>query len=198
MTNILDEIRAKHRRIWWTFVLRGVLGVTVGVLILLLPLESLAALALVVAIWALLSGVAEMIHAVHIRSVFKSWWTLLLGGLVSIAFGAAALYYYPVLSLVFITVWVGLWLATSGVLGIYSSVKMKRAGLAWGWPLTWGVLSVLASIVAFLEPPATLAAILLLLAVYALVSGVALLVAAWRIRSLATRTEALIAPRPAS
>jgi uncharacterized membrane protein HdeD (DUF308 family) len=195
---MIEAIRQKHRRTWWAFVVRGVLALAVGILVLARPLDSLAALALVVAIWALVSGVTEIIYSFHVRSVFGSWWVLLLGGFISTAFGAAALYYYPALSLAFMAVWIGLWLITGGVLGVYSSIHMRRSGLPWGWTCAWGVLSVLASVIAFIDPPATLTAILMLLAAFAIVSGTALLIAAWRIRSIAKHIAAVVQPASGS
>jgi uncharacterized membrane protein HdeD (DUF308 family) len=191
---MLAAIREKHRRALWAFVVRGVLAIAVGILMLSRPLDSLAALALIVAIWALITGVTEIVHALHIRSASSSWWVLLLGGVISIGFGATALYYYPELSLAFMTAWVGLWLMMSGAFGIYSSIHMRRSGLPWVWSGVWGVVSVLGSLIAFANPPATLVAILGLLAVFAIFSGTTLLVAAWRIGSISRRIPAVVPP----
>jgi uncharacterized membrane protein HdeD (DUF308 family) len=189
---LLEAIRQKHRRTWWSFVIRGVLALTVGVLVVVLPLDSLAALALIVAVWAIVGGITEIAYALRISSAFAQWWALLIAGLISTAFGVAALYYYPGPSLAFMAIGLGLWLLTSGVLAIYSSLHMKRAGLPWAWTCTWGVLAVLAGIIAFTNMLVTLAAVLLLLAVYAFVSGTALLGAAWRIRTLPARLPAVL------
>jgi uncharacterized membrane protein HdeD (DUF308 family) len=178
----------------WTFATRGVLAIVVGVFVLAWPLDSLAALALLVAIWAIVVGVAEIGHALHVRPVFDSWWVLLLAGIVSVCFGVAALFYYPVLSLAFMSAWVGFWLVSSGVLGIYSSFRMKAAGLPWIWTSVGGVISVLASALAFINPPATLTAILVLLAVFAICHGSALLVATWRIHSIPKRLAEIAPP----
>src|ERR1700738_589189 len=106
---MLEEIRKKHRRTLWTFSIRGGLAIIVAIFILARPLDSLAALALIVALWALASGLAEIVHALHIRSVFGSWWLWVLGGVISIAFGIAAVFDYPELSLAFVAAWLGLW-----------------------------------------------------------------------------------------
>jgi uncharacterized membrane protein HdeD (DUF308 family) len=194
---VIETIREKHRRTWWTLIVRGILALTVGILILARPWDSLAVLAWVVAIWALVSGVAEIVQSFQLKAVFGSSWILLLAGLVGVVFGIAALYDYPALSLAFMDVWFSLWLITTGVLGIYSSLHLKRSGLPWGWTCTWGALGVLASSIAFISPPATLTVILALLAAFALVSGAALLVAAWRVRLIA-RHLAVVHPTDVS
>ncbi len=73
--------------------LRGLLAIAVVAFILWRPLDSIASLALVIALWALLVGIVQMVHALELRSVLPQWWVLLLTGFVSAAFGAAALYY---------------------------------------------------------------------------------------------------------
>jgi uncharacterized membrane protein HdeD (DUF308 family) len=114
-----------------------------------------------------------------------AWWVLLLGCLISMGFAVTAIYYYPALSLAFMTVWAVLSLATSGAVVVYSSVQMKHAEISWFWTCMWGVLSLLASVVALMNPPATLAAILEFLAIFSFFYGSALLVTAWRIRAFA-------------
>jgi uncharacterized membrane protein HdeD (DUF308 family) len=187
----LEELRQKHRRSWWLFSVRGALALAVAFFILLRPLDSLAVLALIVAIWAVVTGVAEIVHALHVKDSLESWWIWLAGGVFSVAFGAAALYYYPLLSLAFMVTWAALWFLVSGSLGIYGALQLRRSGLPWGWPFLWGVLGALLSIVTWFNAPATLLAILVLLAVYAFLSGVALLTAAWRIRALPARLATL-------
>src|SRR5262249_51401306 len=139
-----------------------------GILILVRPFDSIAAFALVIAIWALVAGITEIVHAFDLKPYFSSWWMLLLGGLISGAFGIAALYFYPALSLTFAITWVSFWLALTGILGIAVSMQEKKLGLQWGWTFTWGVLCLAASIACWLSPPATLGAIMGLIAGFAI------------------------------
>ena len=54
----------------------------------------------------------------------------------------------------------------------------------WGWTALFGILSVIASVYALLAPPLTLLAIMALIAWFAIVSGVALLIGAVKLRSV--------------
>src|SRR3984885_12745418 len=128
--DLINALRRKHRRTWWALVVRGLLALAVGVLILAHPRDSLAALALIVAVWALVSGTTEILQALETRALFRSWWILLISGLISICFGVAAVYFYPVLSLAFMAVWVGFLLAGNGVVVIYASLQMKNVGIS--------------------------------------------------------------------
>jgi uncharacterized membrane protein HdeD (DUF308 family) len=185
-----DLIESVYRRAWWSLVVRGLLGVALGVCILWRPMESVAAFALVIAIWALFGGVVRIVHAFDVRPAFSRWWVLLLDGLVGVAFGVAAFYYYPNLSLTFAVVWAAWWLVLTGGLAIYAAVQERQLGLPWGWTLAYGIAAVVTAALAFANPPATLAAIMSLIAAFAIVSGVVLLAGAFK---LAAAKDALTA-----
>ena len=178
-----DLIQSVYRRAWWSLVVRGLLGVALGVCILWRPMESVAAFALVIAIWALSGGIVRIVHAFDVRPVFSQWWVLLVDGLVGIAFGVAAFYYYPDLSLTFAVVWVAWWLVLTGGLAIYAAIQERQLGLPWGWTLAYGIAAVVTSVLAFTNPPATLVAIMSLIAGFAIVSGVLLLIGAYKLAS---------------
>jgi uncharacterized membrane protein HdeD (DUF308 family) len=179
-----DVIRSAYRQTWWGLVLRGLLALAVGVLILWRPLQSVAALALVIAIWALFAGIVQIVHAFDLRHIYDRWWVLLLSGLVGVVFGVAALAYYPTLSLAFVVVWAAWWLILTGALAIYAAIEERRLGQSWGWTLVFGIVSILAGVFAVMSPPVTLTAIMALIAGFAIVSGLVLLVGAFKLSSL--------------
>lgn len=183
-TPMLNELKQMYHRTWWAFVLRGLLAIAVGVFIIARPLDSVAAFALVIAFWAMFSGIVSIIHAFDLKAVMKHWWVLLLSGLVGVGFGIASLIYYPVLSLTFAVVWVAWWLMFTGILAIYAAIQERKLGLQWGWAAAFGVLSVVTSAFALIAPPITLAAIMGLIAGFAIVGGVALIIAAFKLRSV--------------
>lgn len=187
-----DMIRAAYRRTWWALMVRGILALAIAVLIFLRPMDSIASFALVIALWAIFSGIVQIAHAFDLRALYDKWWVLLLSGLVSAAFGIAALYYYPGLSLTFAVVWATWWLFLTGGLAIYAAIVERGLGLSWGWTLAFGILSVAAGVFAIMAPPVTLAAIMGLIAGFALVSGVVHLMAAFKLSSTkADVTDAL-------
>src|SRR3954469_5258884 len=178
-----DPIQSAYNRTWWALVLRGLLALALGIFIILRPLDSIASFALIIALWALFTGIVQIVHAFDLRSLLQQWWVLLLSGLVSAIFGIAALYYYPVLSLAFAVVWAAWWLFLTGGLAIYGALMERRMGVSWGWTLSFGILSVVAGAFALMSPPVTLAAIIGLISGFAIVSGVVLLVGAFRLYS---------------
>ena len=172
-------------RAWWSLVVRGVLALAVGILILSRPMPSVAALALVIALWALMQGVITMVHAFDIRQIAPHWWLMLLNGALGTCFGLAALYYYPALSLAFIIIWTVWWLAVGGITWFSVALYERRLHMPWGWTMAWGIFSIVMAVVAFENPPATIAALISLLAAFSIAGGILLLIAASRVRSAA-------------
>lgn len=168
-----------YQRMRWSLLLRGLIWLALGILIFVRPMESVAALALVIAIWALVSGISQIVQAVEMRAAVVHWWLLLVSGVISVAFGIAALRFYPALSLAFAVIWTAYWFVLTGVLSISVSVQERRIGIPWGWTAFLGVVGVLAGLYAFFFPPATLALIMALLAWIAIVGGIAQLFGAY-------------------
>ena len=180
---ITDDIVAAYNRGKWALIVRGLLGIALGVVIFTRPLASVAAFALVVALWALSDGIVSIVHAFEVRKLAEHWWVLLLSGLVSIAFGVFALYDYPVLSLTFAVVWTAWWLISGGVLAIYTSVQEKKAEVPWGWTLTFGIIALVAGVLALAYPGITLAALMGTIGTFGIVGGIAMLVGAGKLQS---------------
>lgn len=179
---ITDDIKAAYSQTKWALALRGLLGIALGIFILSRPLESVAALALVVAIWALLDGITNITRAFAVRGLMSHWWLLLLSGAISVAFGVAAFYYYPALSLTFIILWTSFWLVTAGAMAISIAAAERRANVPWGWTMALGVVTIVGGILAYLYPGLTLAGLISLIASFGIVSGIVMLVSLTKLR----------------
>ena len=181
---LADDMKAAYNRGKWGIALRGLFGILIGVIILTRPMDSVAALALVVAIWALMEGVVAITYAFELRAIVEHWWVMLLTGIVSVLFGVAALYYYPGLSLAFVVAWVTWWLITAGAIAAYVAFMERKVGISWGWTMAWGVLAIVAGVLAFMYPGVTLAWLLGLLAAFGIIGGIMRLVVAFRMQSV--------------
>lgn len=181
---ITDDIKTTYHHAKWALVLRGLLGLALGIFILARPLESVAAFALVVAVWALVDGIVNVVHAFDPRWVAPHRWIYVLGGIVSVVFGVAALYFYPILSLAYAVIWTGLWLMSAGVFAIYAAVQERRIAVPWGWTMAFGLLGTVFGIVALAYPGITLAALMVVIAVFGIVGGITMLVAAGKMQSI--------------
>lgn len=180
---IADNMKTVYHQTKWALVLRGVFSLIIGLLILWRPLASVAALALVIAIWSLSDGIVNIVRAFYVRSIVQHWWVMALGGVISVAFGIAALYYFPGLSLTFAVIWTAFWLVISGVMALYISMEERRAGVPWGWTTAFGVVAIVGGILAYVYPGVTLASLIGVIAGFAIASGIILLIGAGRMQT---------------
>ena len=187
MTTMTTEIKSVYNAAKWGVLIRGLFGIALGVFIILRPAESIAALALVIAIWALGDGIVGIVHAFQLRGVVEHWWAMLLSGIIGVGFGIAALYYYPVLSLTFAVYWTSFWLITAGLVGIYVAVQERNMGVSWGWTLTFAMIAIIGGVFAVLRPGITLASLISLIATIGIVGGIALVIGAGRMESFQTQ-----------
>ena len=72
-------------RAW--LVMEGLLGVGAGIVTVVWPDITALALLWVIAFWAVLTGVLEIVAAVRLRRVLDNEWLLILAGALSIVFG---------------------------------------------------------------------------------------------------------------
>ena len=81
------EGRREHEH-WWVLFLEGLLGIGVGVLTFLAPALTALALLFYIAIWAIATGVLEIVAAIRLRKEIENEWMLIVAGLASVVFGA--------------------------------------------------------------------------------------------------------------
>ena len=71
---------------WW-LVARGVVGIAAGLIAFAMPDITAYALLIVIAAWAIVSGVIELVAAYQLRDAIRGEWLLALDGAVAIIFG---------------------------------------------------------------------------------------------------------------
>jgi uncharacterized membrane protein HdeD (DUF308 family) len=76
---------------WWVMLLEGILGVAAGVIAFVIPGITALVLLIVIAAWAMVTGVFEIAAAIQLRKFIKGEWLLGLAGVASVLFGVALL-----------------------------------------------------------------------------------------------------------
>jgi uncharacterized membrane protein HdeD (DUF308 family) len=71
----------------WAFLLEGVFGIAAGLVAFFWPAITALALVYVIAVWAILTGIMEVIAAMRVRRVISNEWALIVSGALSVVFG---------------------------------------------------------------------------------------------------------------
>ena len=79
-------IRSRGQPVW-ALLLEGILGIGAGLVAFFWPAITALALLYVIAAWAILTGVVEVIAAVRLRQAITNEWALILSGVLSVVFG---------------------------------------------------------------------------------------------------------------
>ncbi len=72
----------------WLLIIGGLLGIGVGLLTIFQPALTGLALLFYIAVWAIATGVVQVLTAIRLRQEIENEWMLVLAGLCSVAFGA--------------------------------------------------------------------------------------------------------------
>ena len=175
-----------YLRSWWVPALRGIFGILFGVLALMWPGLTLLTLVALFAAYALLGGIASVVGAIGYRRVDDDWWVPLLLGLVSIGAAVVAVV-NPVLTTLVLVMVIAANALVTGVLDIVAAVRLRRE-LQGEWLLALsGIASVVFGALVFMYPLAGAIALVWMVSVYAVVTGVLLLSLAVRVRAHVTR-----------
>ena len=107
------------------------------------------------------------------------WWTLVIRGVAAIVFGVLT-FAAPKTSLLALLYLFGAYAIVDGIFAVAFAAWRGRAGLRWGWWLFEGLASIGAGVLTFVWPGTTELVLLSLIAVWALLTGIAeIAVAVW-------------------
>lgn len=112
-----------------------------------------------------------------IPMVVSPWWSLVLRGLLAVAFGVIVLA-APKIGVLALLVVFGVYAAIDGIMALTIAVRHARARRRWGLFALEGVVSIAAAVLAFVWPAATLLALVVIVAIRAIAVGIVTLVAA--------------------
>ena len=174
-------------RNWWAIAFRGVAAVVFGILALLLPGTTLAALVLLFGAYAIVEGVFSLIAAVRGRTD-EPRWLLALQAIVSLAAGFVTFLWPGLTALVLLYV-IAAWALVIGVLQIVAAVRLHSRIRGEGWLVLSGILSVIFGVLMMWAPGAGALALVLWIGSYAIVFGALLIVLAFRLRGGRLKAE---------
>jgi len=112
---------------FWALLFDGLLGVAAGVIAFVYPGLTALALLYLIAFWAIVSGVVEIVAAIRLRRVIASEWMLGLAGLASIVLGVL-LVAFPRAGALSVILVIGAYALIFGVLQIALAFRLRSFG----------------------------------------------------------------------
>lgn len=109
-----------------------------------------------------------------------NWSWLLLRGVLAVMFGILT-WLMPAVALGSLVMVFAIYMLADGILAIVSAVRAAKAHERWGWLILEGLLNIAAGLFALLVPGLAALTIVILIAAWAVITGVALLVASFRL-----------------
>ena len=176
-----EELR-EATGLWWLPALLGVLSVIAGGIVIAKPSNSLATLAVVVGIFVLIDGIAQLITSLAGASQNRGLLALI--GVLNLIVGVV-LIRHPVGGITFVVVILGIWLIAIGAVRFVVAFETQghRA-----WRLFVAVVEVIAGIVIISSPKIGFATLALLVGLAFIINGVSLLILGIAMRTVKEKT----------
>ncbi|HMD90796.1 MAG TPA: DUF308 domain-containing protein [Anaerolineaceae bacterium] len=108
---------------WWVVLLEGLAGILVGVLVLINLTLSATALFLLVACWAVFTGLMEILAAILLSNEINQNWLMTLYGVLSVILGII-LVDFPNIGTVGLIYVIGIYAIFDGLLMLYYAIKV--------------------------------------------------------------------------
>ena len=165
--------------IWWVFLLQGIAGILLGVMLLTAPGATLLALMTFLGFYWLITGVLALVRVFVDRST--SWTWSLLSGIVGILAGVFVMN-HPMLAAVTVPTVLIVILGLEGlIMGVSEIIRGFSGGGAGAFIL--GVINVLLGLLLLGRPMVAALAVPFVFGVLLLVEGVGLVIWAFRVRA---------------
>ncbi len=112
---------------WWALLLEGILGIVAGILALTVPGITALFLLYIIAFWAFITGIFEIITAVRLRRVISNELLMILSGIASIVFGILLLI-FPGAGALAVVWWIGAYAIVFGALLLSLALRLRAHG----------------------------------------------------------------------
>ncbi len=165
---------------WWALALRGVAAVVFAIIAFIKPGITAEVVILLFGAYAFLDGIFALVAALRAARRHGPSVALLVEGILNIVIGIIV-FLLPGPALVALVYLIALWAIITGIVLMAAGIALIRLSGEWLLVVS-GLLSILLGIVLFVQPAAGVVALSWWLGAYALLFGIALLSAAFRIR----------------
>ncbi len=183
-------------RNWGWVALRGLVSILFGVLAILMPGVTLAAMVLLFGAYALVDGTFLIIWAISNHKILPRWPALVLGGVLGAGIGVVTLL-RPDVTATALLATIAFWAIAIGVLTVVAAFRLRRE-ISGEWRLVLaGLLAVALGVVLLAAPGVGILAMLTWIGAFSIASGGLQVALGFQIRSWGRGVDAAMAPRSA-
>ena len=108
----------------WAPLIGGIVSVAAAIITFMNPALTLLALVTLIAIWAVMRGVFDVVAAIRLRREIEGEWLLVLGGVLSIVFGVLV-FSAPRAGALFAAWWIGVYAFVLGLVLLACGMKLR-------------------------------------------------------------------------
>jgi uncharacterized membrane protein HdeD (DUF308 family) len=175
-------------RYWWAFVVRGIFAILFGILAYAWPGITLATLIIFFGAYVLIDGILLVIKTIGKWGERDDRWLLLLEGLLGIGIGVIT-FVAPGITAVALIFFIAAWSLATGVLEIATAIRLRKEIRGEGWMILSGIASIVFAILVMFFPGVGALGLLWLIAAYAIIFGVLLVILGLRLRGHRSRPK---------
>jgi len=173
------------KRHWWVPVIRGIAAIVFGVIAFVYPGLTIATLVLFFGAWVLIDGIFRIVGAIGHRASDPDWGWQLVIGILGIVVGLLT-FHAPQITALALVIYIAAWALMIGASEIAIAVKMRREIKGEWFLILMGLASIVFAVLLLWNPIAGAAAVIWLIAWYAVVIGILAIFFGLRLRSLRT------------
>jgi len=166
-------------------VIRGVAAIVFGIIAFVYPGLTIATLVLFFGAWILIDGIFRIVGAIGHRASDPDWGWQLVIGLLGIVVGLLT-FHAPQITALALVIYIAAWALMIGASEIALAVKMRREIKGEWFLILMGLASIVFAVLLLWNPIAGAAAVIWLIAWYAVVLGILAIFFGFRLRSLRT------------
>jgi uncharacterized membrane protein HdeD (DUF308 family) len=109
---------------WSSMAFEGAASIVAGALTILWPRITALVLLFLIAIWAVVTGVAQIVAAIRLRKRVRGEWLLALAGVISVAFGVL-LAVAPAAGALAVAFWIGAYAVVFGAILVALGLRLR-------------------------------------------------------------------------
>ncbi len=183
--------------LWKSTLVSGILTLTLGILVYVLPGDSILIAAVLFGIYLLITGIAQVVFAFSLHVSAGGRVLLFISGAASLVLAVLCFRHFGEgYAILLLAIWIGVGFIFRGVATSISAISDPTLP-GRGWQIFLGVITLLAGIVMIGSPVESLAILILIVAIWLVVIGVFEIVSSFAIRSASKRVDKALTASPA-